>query len=498
MTEKSCEVFIAGSGPIGATYARKILENHPTARVVMAEIGSQDNPRMGHHHKNSVRYQKDIDSFVHVIKGALQEISVCPQSTFMSTLGEVAWNHPPGKPLIQSNHNPNQKPELNLKSYVTRTVGGMATHWTCACPFPHKEEKKLCPIPAEEFDNLLQQAYTLLNVNLNEYDHSIRHTVVKEALTACYGEERIKNLPLAVKRNTDNPEYVTWSGVDTILGQYAHSERFKLLTETRVTRLIFPPEGGKKVERVLVRDLNASEDKRDYVINAKIVLRRSIVESIPERFPEQTKKHCKKNPEDPLPIPFNDPEPQVTMPYSSEKPYHVQIHRDAFAYGDVGPRADPRVVVDLRFFGKQDIHKDNRITFAEPNHEGQNDGQTDAYGMPQATFHVQRNQNDAQRDHDMMKDMCEAAHVLGAYLPGSEPQFMEPGLVLHITGTTRAGKDPEESVCDANSKVHVTDNVYVGGNNVIPDSTACNPTLTSVAYAIKGAHNICRRLDERD
>ncbi|KAG8708353.1 Pyranose 2-oxidase, partial [Ceratobasidium sp. 394] len=127
------DVFIAGSGPIGATFARTILEKCPNAKVFMAEIGAQDNPVVGAHHKNAVKYQKDIDAFVHVIKGALQEISVPPQSTFMATLGEIAWTHPPGQPLIQANHNPNQKPEENLTSYVTRTVGGMATHWTCAC-----------------------------------------------------------------------------------------------------------------------------------------------------------------------------------------------------------------------------------------------------------------------------------------------------------------------------------------------------------------------------
>jgi hypothetical protein len=36
-------------------YARTILDDHPTARVYMAEIGSQDNPVIGAHHKNSIK-----------------------------------------------------------------------------------------------------------------------------------------------------------------------------------------------------------------------------------------------------------------------------------------------------------------------------------------------------------------------------------------------------------------------------------------------------------
>lgn len=125
---------------------------------------------------------------------------------------------------------------------------------------------------------------------------------------------------------------------------------------------------------------------------AQIVLKREIVDAIRKdpRFADRVKEHQSDYPKDPLPIPFDDPEPQVMIPYTTDYKWHCQVHRDAFSYGDVGPRADSRVVVDLRWFGKQDIKEENMVyfgprpTFGQPQPEWK-PGDTDIYGLPQAT-----------------------------------------------------------------------------------------------------------------
>ncbi|KAL0953020.1 hypothetical protein HGRIS_007223 [Hohenbuehelia grisea] len=526
------DVFIAGSGPVACAYARTILDQKSDTKVFMAELGSQDSKIPGEHHKNSIKYQKDIDSFVNVIKGALQPISVPPSATYLPTLGGEGWTPSEGSHLTIQGHNPHQVPEKNLQaSAVTRTVGGMATHWTCACPIPHEEERVNNPIPKAELDSLLDRAKDLLNVHLHEYDHSIRHQVVKSILQGYLPDRHVDGLPLAVERRKDNPQFVTWTGSNTVLGAQAKNPNFTLSPETRVTRLCTLNDEPGRISGALLRELNTDKDviviAKTFIIACgavstpqilansrinlppalghylaeqslafcQIVLKREYIESIAKNpnFAAAVKKHLDRHPKDPLPIPFDDPEPQVIIPYTSKFKYHCQVHRDAFSYGDVGPKADPRLIVDIRFFGKQDINKDNSVTFPRPQPEEFTDwkaGDTDIYGMPQATFEVRRSKDDDIRDQKMMKDMTDIASQLGSFLPGSYPQFMEPGLALHITGTTRIGKDAATSVANAESLVHGFTNLWVGGNGCIPDSTACNPTRTSIAIAIKGAEAV--------
>lgn len=131
----------------------------------------------------------------------------------------------------------------------------------------------------------------------------------------------------------------------------------------------------------------------------QIVLKRSIINSANDsetysQFQDRIKEHRKAHPDDVLPIPFDDLEPQVYIPYRHQNPekdfpWHVQIHRDAFSYSEVGPTVDPRIIVDLQFFGKSDINKDNRVEFPASSSGlyrlEWDAGDTDLCGMPQAT-----------------------------------------------------------------------------------------------------------------
>lgn len=145
----------------------------------------------------------------------------------------------------------------------------MATHWTCACPLPHAEERKTNPIASAELDQLLLRARGILDVNTDQYDDSIRHNTVLDALRD--GTNRnIQPLPLAVRRRADNPVYVTWSGSNTVLGDALGNPRFTLSPETRVTEVVRDLADQSKVLGVLVRDLKTDTDH--FVVAKAVVI----------------------------------------------------------------------------------------------------------------------------------------------------------------------------------------------------------------------------------
>lgn len=521
------DVLIVGSGPVGSTFARQLVEAGRS--VYMIDIGAQLSKRPGEHLKNSFLYQRNIDLFASVIRGHLHTLSVPTNSQPVTTLdpGAFQFDFKEYDGFVLNNQNPDQDPARNLPGAgCTYAVGGMTTHWTCATPRHHPTMERSDIYSDDEWDRLYSAGEKLLNTHKHEFDMSIRHNVVRDALQAEFTElaepYAVQNLPLAVERRKDNPKFVHWTGTDTVLGPLADGnldrEPFILKPQHRCTRLVRSRDGSR-IEYAEVQNLVEWETlhirANTYIVacNAyltpqvlyasgirpaplgrylteqpmsfcQIVLKQNLVDAILDdpRFTDRVIEHRELNPHDPVPIPEEDPEPQVWIPVSEGRPWHCQIHRDAFHYGDVAPNVDTRLIVDLRWFGIVEPHYESRITFSDKN--------VDAFGMPQPTFEWFLTEEDRRNQHQMMADMLRAANALGGFLPGSEPQFVAPGLPIHVTGTVRMGTSPDDSVVDANSQVWGIENLYLGGNGLIPRGSASNPTLTSVSMALKASEHI--------
>ena len=126
-------------------------------------------------------------------------------------------------------------------------------------------------------------------------------------------------------------------------------------------------------------------------------------------------EHREKNPHDNVPIPFDDPDPQLYTPYTSATPcalpplhcirfalilcsaVHTQIHREAFHYGGTPDRLDQRLVIHLRWYTKQDPQASNRVAF--------NSEKPDIWGLPSPSFHLKLSEDDNARNELSMADM---------------------------------------------------------------------------------------------
>jgi pyranose oxidase len=286
------DVFIAGSGPIGATYARTLVDRG--FNVLMVEIGSQETRIPGAHKKNEIGYQRDIDKFVRVIQGALDLWSQPTTTTVISDIGPSAWRAGNPSQMINNNkRNPYQQEYNNLPAAaITRGVGGMSTHWTCATPEFLKglERPVLFPLNEKDDDtewaNLYAAARALIGTSDTEFSHSIRHNTVLHSLQKAFPDRNVKALPLACHRLVENSPYVQWHGADNVYGDmFTTPEKmsslgvkrgvFRLLTSTRASKLVgnSGPEGVMSITHAEVQDLLADRYHGDESAESHFTIR---------------------------------------------------------------------------------------------------------------------------------------------------------------------------------------------------------------------------------
>jgi pyranose oxidase len=512
----STDVLVAGGGPAGCTFARVLADSGRTVLVI--DAGGQHSRRPGEHLKNAAIYQRNIDSFTPIVQGMLQRLSLPSQAALAqcSMLDPISFRPDPTKKFKRQSHNPEQSPAHNLDAAaVSYGIGGMFTHWTNNTPRYHQSERSAL-ISDDDWNRLYDCAEDLLDVHSDVFDRSLRQKVVGEVLTDLYGREsssQVRPLPVAGHRRKRNPEFVCYTGCDTILGSLLDDEGtprepLQIREHNCLRRLVTHRD---RVEYAEVEDLMSCETFRieaeEYVVAAgalltpqilwaseidapalgefltehplaftQVVLRRELVERIGVLAQEQGSA---LDAEDAVPIPAKDPPPMLMIGVTNDRPWHCQIHRDSFAYGAVPDEIDDRLIADLRWFGMTEPRRENRIHFSR--------SQTDFNGMPKPIFEFEMSAEDRHVAHEMMSDMIRAAGALGGFLPGSEPKFMPAGTSLHFMGTTRIAEDAASGVTDSYSRVWGYDNLRLAGNGMIPTATASNPSLTMVAIALRSA-----------
>ena len=70
------------------------------------------------------------------------------------------------------------------------------------------------------------------------------------------------------------------------------------------------------------------------------------------------------------------------------------------------------------------------------------------------------------------------------------PELWPLGSIKHEAGTCRMGDNPATSACNRYGQIHGISGLYVADNSVLPLTAGANPTLTTVALAIRTADHI--------
>ncbi|MER6349347.1 GMC oxidoreductase [Streptomyces sp. NPDC001595] len=480
------DVIVVGSGPTGSTYVREVFDRHPGARILLAEAGPKLTDPPGGHVKNIAD---------DTLRTRAQRASEGPAP---APAGR------PGTRLLGA-------PDMPAAALSTN-VGGMGAHWTAACPRPGDSER-IPFVPADEMDRHLTRAEELLHVSAHAFDDAPFADEVRRRLADLFdagrpASRRVAPMPLAVTTRPDGTH--VWSGTDVILGPAAHDPRVEIADRCLCLRVL---HDDGTVTGVAVRDLDSG---RETTLTARAVVVAADALRTPQILyasgirPAALGRHLNDQPQIVYAVQLPDdlvaehravtdrtrhadggiiPQSGVSwVPFTADRPFHgqvMQLDASPLPLAQDAP-VEPGSIVGLGWFCAKDITADDRVTFS--------DTEQDAFGMPAITVHYRYTDRDLATVEAAKKAVAEAGACLG--VPLDEAPFLLPaGSSLHYQGTTRMGPaDDGTSVCDTHSRVWGTSGLWVAGNNVIPTATACNPTLTSVALASRGALSLLRHL----
>lgn len=496
----SVDVVIVGSGPAGATYARILSEEAPGVTVAMFEVGPTVSDPPGSHVKNIVDATERANA---------QSRSEGPGagSPTVDSPGAVKAGERrarPGTYLLGDGYQVDGEDGMPVVAFSSN-VGGMSAHWTAACPHPGGGER-IDFLP--DLGALLDDAERLLGVTRDAFDASPFPAIVRERLAAIVDDgrgpaERVQRMPLAVHRRDDGA--LVWSGADVVFGDVTRANPdFRLFDESLVTRVAVDASGVTGV------DVTDRRTGRTHAVSARVVVVAADALRTPQllwasgirpdalgrMLNDQSQVVYATRLRD---VPLGDAEiteagalserSGVTwVPYTDAEPFHgqiMQLDASPIKLADDDPVV-PGSIVGIGLFTPKDLQWSDRVVFSEE--------QRDFYGLPSMRIHYTL----TPRDHEVLERARERIVQLAAAVGeplGDRPFTLPPGASLHYQGTVRMTEtDDGRGVCGPDSELWAAPGVYVAGNGVIPTPIACNPTLTSVALAVRGARAVARRI----
>ncbi|KRF25993.1 GMC oxidoreductase [Phycicoccus sp. Soil803] len=506
MSHTPHRVIVIGSGPTGAVYARRLLDRAEPVSVLMIEAGPALTEPLGMNVRNIADKEQQLAAKLASQGPASGRAGMAgiPTGGMEGTVTARQGTHLVGRAAEGSQGMP--------AAAAATCVGGQGAHWTCATPRPVGTER--IPFLEEELDGLLDEAERLLHTTHEAFSGAVQATTLLGLVSEEFADDGLLVQPLPVAGDPRADGSMRWSGTDVVLGDLAlpgaEGDRFELRAETLAVRLLL--EEGRVVG-VRLRDVatgTETEERADEVVVAADALRTPQLLWASGIRPAALGRYLTEHPlvfgvvavKDGL-LPPVGPETTTIDPvrvvvgirFDEElHPFHAQLIYSPVCPVPLPPEspfaANPGGYVGMGWGVRKWPRAEDRLVFddAEPD-ENLLPGIRIAYEVT--------DREQAELDHARVFQARTAA-ALGTFIDGM-PVEMPPGSSLHYMGTVRMGAaDDGTSVCDSYSRVWGVPGLVLAGNGLIPTANSCNPTLTSVALAVRGADALAERLAATD
>jgi choline dehydrogenase-like flavoprotein len=485
-------VLIIGSGPTGAAYARLLIDTTRDVTVLMVEAGPVVSAPPGTNVKNIADPQEQAAARL-ASQGRATESGISGIPGGVVVEGTITARQ--GTHLI--GRSADGSPGMPAAAGAT-CVGGQGAHWTCATPRPVGSER-IPFIDFGEWEEHISAAERLLHTTRTAFGDSPQATAILERIRAEFAPDGIAVRPLPVAADPRSDGTLRWSGTDVVLGPVVDDPRFTLRPDTLAVRLL---RDGDRVVGAALRDQRTGAEEEvhaDAVVVAADALRTPQLLWASGIRPAALGRYLTEHPllfgvvalrADAVPprtdsgAPVDPIRAVVSVGFDEERhPYHAQI-----MYSPISPaplpadsphRDNPAGYVGMGWGVRKWPRPEDRLTFV--------DEESDENGLPGIRIAYELTEREQAELERARGHQARAAAALGEFVAGM-PKIMPAGSSLHYMGTVRMGPaDDGTSVCDPQSRVWGVPGLVLAGNGLIPTANSCNPTLTSVAIAIRGA-----------